>query len=100
MFICKRNNVGCVSLSSNWVESECFSDRTRCIWKDGALEGGGGGGVEERRGRSNHDERKFKKCLFAFPGVAFKRGNEITLAALQRLKAFARQMYHRHNLCF
>lgn len=43
MFICERNNIGCVSISSNWVEFECFSDRTRCIWKDGALEGGESG---------------------------------------------------------
>lgn len=46
MFICKRNNAGSVSLSSNWVESECFSDRTRCIWKDGALDGGMEGEAE------------------------------------------------------
>lgn len=95
MFICKRNTVGCVSISSNWVEFECFSDRTRCIWKDGALKGG-----EWKRGRSNHDERKFKKCLFAFPGIAFEKGNQITFAALQQLKALARQMYRRCNLCF
>lgn len=96
MFICERNNVGCVSISSNWVEFECFSDRTRCIWKDGALRGWGWGGW----GVSNHDERKFKKCLFAFSGIACEKGNQITFAALQQLKAFVQQMYHRRNLCF
>lgn len=26
----KGNKAGCVSVSSNWVEFECFSERTRC----------------------------------------------------------------------
>lgn len=74
MFTCERNNIGCASISSNWVEFECFSDRTRCIWNDEALEGG-----EWKRGRSNRDERKFKKCLFAFSGVAFEEEIKLLL---------------------
>lgn len=36
----ERNTVGCVSISSNWVEFECFSDCTRCtLERLGALEG-------------------------------------------------------------
>lgn len=73
MFICKRN-IGCMSISSNWVEFECFSDRTRCIWKDGALEGG-----EWKRGRSNHDERKFRNCLFAFLASHLKKEIKLLL---------------------
>lgn len=67
MFICKRNNAGSVSLSSNWVESECFSDRTRCIWKDGALDGGmeGSGGVEEGEAMVMKESSK-RVCLPCF----------------------------------
>lgn len=61
MFICKRNSVGCVSISANWVEFECFSDRTRCMWKDEALEGG-------ERGREAIMMKESKKnvCLLFF----------------------------------
>lgn len=81
MFICERNNIGCASVSSNWVEFECFSDRTRCIWKDEALEEGGG----------NRDERKFKKCLFAFSGVAFEE--EIKLLLHRRRRSSSKLLY-------
>ena len=96
MFICKRDNIGCVSILPNWVELECFSDRTRCIWKAEALEGGRGW----RRGREAIAMKESSKnCLFAYSGITFERGNQITLATLQ-LKAFVRQMYQQCNLCF
>lgn len=97
MFICKRINIGCVSILSNWVEFECFSDGTRCMWKDGVLEGGERG----REGEAITMKESSKSVCLLFLALLLKE--EIKLLS-QRCSSSKLLYDHKcitdRNLCF